>query len=149
MGTPCEVCLATSETHRGMSLWGVIYIIVGLSALLVPTNRAMRRPFYRGASNRLAPRFLCIQQSPNNLTHTCYMTHTGRLIQSVLQQQGKTVTWFAQQLCCTRTNVYKIFQKKNLDIEIIWRASSILEYDFFQALSTELNNQKRTGGEKT
>ena len=70
------------------------------------------------------------------------MVHTGQLIQSVLHQQGKTVTWFAQQLCCTRTNVYKIFQKQNLDIEIIWRASCILKYDFFQALSAELTKLK-------
>ena len=68
------------------------------------------------------------------------MIHTGQLIQSVLHQQGKTVTWFAQQLCCTRTNVYKIFQKKNLDVEIIWRASGILKYYFFKKISEELKN---------
>ena len=41
---------------------GVFYILigVGLSALLVSTNRAMREPFYRGTSIRLAPRFFCI-----------------------------------------------------------------------------------------
>ena len=36
------------------------YIGVGLSALLVSTNRAMRRPFYRGTSGRLASRFAYI-----------------------------------------------------------------------------------------
>ena len=41
------------------SLWVYLYMYigVGLSALLVSTIRAMRRPFYRGTSDRLAPRF--------------------------------------------------------------------------------------------
>ena len=33
---------------------------VGLSALLVSTNWAMREPLNRGTSDRLAPRFLCV-----------------------------------------------------------------------------------------
>ena len=36
----------------------VIYIIVGLSALLVSTSRAIPGPLEREASDRLAPRFL-------------------------------------------------------------------------------------------
>ena len=35
----------------------VIYIIVGLSALLVSTSRAIPGPLEREASDRLAPRF--------------------------------------------------------------------------------------------
>ena len=66
------------------------------------------------------------------------VVHSGKLIQSVLQEKGKTVTWFAQQLCCTRTNVYKIFQKENLDVDIIWRASYILQHDFFKDISCQL-----------
>ncbi len=82
---------------------------------------------------------LCIRDYTYKHLFTTHVIHTGQLIQSVLHQQGKTVTWFAQQLCCTRTNVYKIFQKKNLDIEIIWRASCILKYDFFKRISEELD----------
>lgn len=37
------------------------YTNVGLSALLVSTDRAMREPLLRGTSSRLAPRFrFCI-----------------------------------------------------------------------------------------
>ena len=39
---------------------------VGLSALLVSTIRAMRRPLHCGTSDRLAPRFLCICPSIGN-----------------------------------------------------------------------------------
>ena len=51
--------------HTGMLLISVtlfrIYIIVGLSALLGSTDRAMREPLDRGLGKRLAPRFsLCM-----------------------------------------------------------------------------------------
>lgn len=69
------------------------------------------------------------------------VVHAGKLIQSALHEKEKTVTWFAHQMCCTRTNVYKIFNKPNLDIEIIWRASCILKYDLFKKLSEELQKE--------
>lgn len=65
------------------------------------------------------------------------MIHAGHLIEQKLHEQGKTVTWFATQLCCTRTNVYKIFRKANLDTELLWRISCILEYDLFRFYSSE------------
>ena len=40
------------------------------------------------------------------------MIHIGKVIEKVLRDQGKTVTWFARSLYCDRTNVYKIFQRK-------------------------------------
>lgn len=63
------------------------------------------------------------------------MIHAGHLIEETLHKQGRTVTWFASQLCCTRPNVYKIFSKKNIDIHLLWRISNILEYDFFHDFS--------------
>lgn len=42
------------------------------------------------------------------------MIHAGQLIERTLHEQGRTVTWFATQLCCTRPNVYKIFRKENI-----------------------------------
>lgn len=74
-------------------------------------------------------------------TKNLKVVHAGKLIQSALHEKEKTVTWFAHQMCCTRTNVYKIFNKPNLDIEIIWRASCILEYDLFKKLSEELQKE--------
>ena len=41
-----------------------------------------------------------------------HMIHAGQLIERTLHEQGRTVTWFATQLCCTRPNVYKIFEKR-------------------------------------
>ena len=47
-----SLCLFHSGS-RGI----IIYIYVGLSALLVSTCRAMRRPFYRGTSSRTGSTF--------------------------------------------------------------------------------------------
>lgn len=63
------------------------------------------------------------------------MIHAGELIKHKLIEKGKTVTWFAEKMCCTRTHVYKIFRKKNIDIELLWRASCILECNLFSLYS--------------
>ena len=63
------------------------------------------------------------------------MIHVGRLIEIELHRQGLSVTWFAEQLCCARTNVYKIFGKSSIDTELLLRISDILQYDFFQCYS--------------
>ena len=49
-------------TLSGDSPLGVFYILinVGLSALLVSTNRAMREPYYVERASGLAPRLFCI-----------------------------------------------------------------------------------------
>ncbi len=61
--------------------------------------------------------------------------HVGQLIEQQFREQGHTVTWFANQLCCTRANVYKIFSKDNIDVHLLLRISRILRYDFFMAIS--------------
>lgn len=66
------------------------------------------------------------------------MIHIGKVIEKVLRDQGKTVTWFARSLYCDRTNVYKIFQRENVDSEMLYRISKILSHDFFKYYSKEL-----------
>ena len=70
------------------------------------------------------------------------MLHIGQLIACTLHEQGRTVTWFARQLCCTRPNVYKIFGKENIDISLLWRISCILHHDFFGDLSGRLKGSQ-------
>ena len=66
------------------------------------------------------------------------MIHIGQLIEKKLHEQGRSVTWFSTQLCCTRPNVYKIFHKENIDVYLLWRISCILQYNFFSDLSTTI-----------
>ena len=65
-GTPqgCFICkpfvCLTLKTQEG-ELY--IDIGVGLSTLLVSTNRAMREPFYRGTSDRTGSTFFCVYKN--------------------------------------------------------------------------------------
>lgn len=52
-----------------------------------------------------------------------------------------TINWFAAQLHCDRRNIYRIFAKDNIDIQLLGRISEILSHDFFADLSTTLNNK--------
>lgn len=63
----CILAIATVLCRRDCFECLYSYIGVGLSALLVSTRRAMRRPIDRGTGNRLAPRFfVCINRNNNN-----------------------------------------------------------------------------------
>lgn len=64
--------------------------------------------------------------------------HIGGIIREKITEKGMTVVSFAEQLSCTRVNVYKIFSRKSIDTDMLLRISSILEYDFFQHYSAVL-----------
>ena len=66
----------------------------------------------------------------------------GELIRQILKKRKRTVVWFAEELSCSRTNVYKIFGKHSIDTYDLLRISKILEYDFFEIYSQELKKQK-------
>lgn len=70
------------------------------------------------------------------------MVHIGQRIEDELHKRGLSVSWFAEQLCCSRTNVYKIFEKSSVDTELLLRISSILQCDFFQCYSECLRDKK-------
>lgn len=64
--------------------------------------------------------------------------HVGELIKKKVSERGLTVVRFAEELSCTRANVYKIFQKDSIDTGMLMRISRILEHDFFSDLSDKL-----------
>ena len=72
------------------------------------------------------------------------MIHMGKLIEQTLHDQGRTVTWFANQLCCSRPNAYKIFHKANIDLLLLWRISFILRHNFFNDLSSAFQHRNLT-----
>ena len=53
-----------------------------------------------------------------------------------------TINWFAAQLHCDRRNIYRIFAKDNIDIQLLGRISEILSHDFFADLSYTLNQNQ-------
>ncbi|MBQ7774226.1 MAG: helix-turn-helix transcriptional regulator [Bacteroidales bacterium] len=67
--------------------------------------------------------------------------HIGQLIKETLNEQGKTVVWFASELSCHRTNVYKIFSKRSIDTHELERICKILNTDFFALYSRQINSK--------
>lgn len=57
--------------------------------------------------------------------------HIGNLIKEELQNQERTISWFARKLYCDRSNVYDIFKRESIDTELLLRISLILERNFF------------------
>ena len=68
--------------------------------------------------------------------------HIGHLIRTRLEEKGQTVTWLARQVPCSRTNIYKIFDRPSIDTDMLARLSDILGFDFFAALSDGLSRGK-------
>lgn len=60
------------------------------------------------------------------------------MLERELKAQGRSVSWLAEKLCCSRTNAYKIIKKQNIDIELLLRISKILQHDFFRQISDSL-----------
>lgn len=67
--------------------------------------------------------------------------HIGQLVRKRLDENGHSVVWLARQLTCSRTNVYKIFEKSHLDTEMLCRISLVLHYDFFSLLSEDVREK--------
>lgn len=68
--------------------------------------------------------------------------HFGQLLKETLHKEGRTVTWFAAQLCCTRCNVYKIFEKEHVDTQLVLHISKILNHNFFNDLAKDFNEKE-------
>ena len=68
--------------------------------------------------------------------------HIGQLIRVELVRQHHSATWFAQALGCSRTSVYKIFEKSSIDTDMLLRICHVLKVDFFRIYSGELEKIK-------
>ena len=77
------------------------------------------------------------------------MLEIGLLIRQKLKERKRTIVWLAENLSCSRTNVYKIFDKRSIDTDYLLRISDILDYDFFKLYSEELKKRKEYDNDKT
>lgn len=71
------------------------------------------------------------------------MIHIGKQIRQKMEERQKTVVWLAKHLSCSRTNIYKIFEKHSVDTDILARISAILEFDFFSLYSEDMKENKK------
>ena len=67
------------------------------------------------------------------------MIHIGSIIKKRFDEQGLSVSGFAKQLCCDRTNVYSIFKRESIDTALLVKISLILKHDFFKYYSNDIN----------
>ncbi len=70
------------------------------------------------------------------------MVHIGQVIETELRRQRRSVSWFARELYCDRTNVYKIFRKESIDTMLLYRISTILAHDFFKYYTDALSDEE-------
>ena len=67
-----------------------------------------------------------------------FMINIGSIIEQVFHEQGRSATWFAEQLHCDRTNVYNIFKRESIDTALLVRISNILQHNFLSYYNEEL-----------
>lgn len=68
----------------------------------------------------------------------------GERIKEVLFEQGHNACWLAAQIPCERSNVYHIFKRGDIGVELLLKISRILNHDFFMELSASLENDEDT-----
>jgi plasmid maintenance system antidote protein VapI len=56
--------------------------------------------------------------------------HIGQLIKAKLTESNISITEFARRIHCERSNVYSIFKRKSIDIELLILISKSLNFDF-------------------
>lgn len=65
-------------------------------------------------------------------------THIGKLIEEEVKRQGLTADQFAGLISVSRTNVYHIFGRENIDMELLGRISKALNRNFFTEMASEM-----------
>ena len=58
--------------------------------------------------------------------------HVGNMIQTELKKQGRSVNWLAEQIYCEKSNVYKMFKRKSIDLEQLMLVSTVLKHNFLR-----------------
>lgn len=71
--------------------------------------------------------------------------HIGKLIKQQLAESGLSISDFAAAIHKTRTNVYDIFKRKNVDIDLLIAISEVLHFDFIAHLHEAQNSIRHTG----
>jgi lambda repressor-like predicted transcriptional regulator len=61
--------------------------------------------------------------------------HVGEMIRQELKRQGRSITWLAQNVNCSRENLYKIFRRPWIYTDLLMQISEALNYNFFKVCS--------------
>ena len=70
--------------------------------------------------------------------------HIGSIIRDKLKDhKDMSISKFAKAICCNRSNVYSIFERKSIDTEQLLLISKVLDYDFIAEYYEKEDNPKR------
>ncbi|MDR0753996.1 MAG: helix-turn-helix transcriptional regulator [Prevotellaceae bacterium] len=69
--------------------------------------------------------------------------HIGSIIKARLKERKMSIIDFSDALHCCRSNVYKIFNSDNIDINRLVKISQILDYDFISLYHDQPQIKKR------
>lgn len=78
-----------------------------------------------------------------SMARSIMIINIGEEIREIVKQQGKSITWLAKQINCSRVNIYKIFERSSIDTDTLLRISNALDYDFFAVYSQNLTKNKK------
>ena len=67
----------------------------------------------------------------------------GQRIKEVLAEEGRTVTWLAQQMGCSREYLYKVFSRTWISTDLLVTISEVMKHDFFKYFSRTLKYKSR------
>ena len=69
------------------------------------------------------------------------MEAIGQRIKEELKRQERSVTWLAKKLSCHRTNIYNIFLRDNIDLQLLIRISRILHHNFLKDIADDTEEE--------
>ena len=64
--------------------------------------------------------------------------HIGKIIQEELERQGRSASWLAREIYCEKSNIYKLFRRKSVDLEQLMRISEVLHHNFLRDCYEEI-----------
>ena len=57
--------------------------------------------------------------------------HIGKQIEQKMSESGTKVSWLAKQVSCNRSHIYRIYQQKYIDIELLIKICIKLKVNLF------------------
>ena len=68
--------------------------------------------------------------------------HLGNIVKAELTRQGRSITWLATQVGCSRENLYKVFRHKWIYTDLLFKICDALDCDFFKICSDYYQAEK-------
>ncbi len=68
---------------------------------------------------------MSLKQPKNNMEKDEHISepqfHLGKMIKAELARQGRSITWLAHQIDCTRENLYQLFRNPWIHAETLYK----------------------------